>query len=216
MPRPRKDSGEKGADERMVEVFWDELSRVPYREITATSVARRAGCNRATFYYHFDSIEDLAERAVDAAVPSGIADLVESFLASGDGPFGLDEAQRRAVERVCLLAGENGSKRLTERFKRALMAVWAERFGLDLEREDVWAVASFMASGIVGMLGEWAGRPCDAAFDARLRVIGEVFSASAIEFAHGAARPGSRGAVRPGACGMSHEMARGAARLAAR
>ena len=203
MPRPRKDSGEKGADERMVEVFWDQLSHMPYREITATSVARRAGCNRATFYYYFDSIEDLAERAVDAAVPSGIADLVEAFLASGDGTFGLDEAQRRAVERVCLLAGENGSKRLTERFKRALMAVWVERFGLDLEQEDVWAVASFMASGIVGMLGEWAGRPCDAAFDARLRVIGEVFSASAIKFAHGAARGITHGAVRP-ACSSAN------------
>ena len=83
MARPRKDSGERGAQERMVQAFWDQLSCMPYREISAASVARESRCNRATFYYHFDSIEDLAEKAVEAAVPSGMADLavfVNSFM----------------------------------------------------------------------------------------------------------------------------------------
>ena len=61
---------------------------------------------------------------------------------------------------------------------------WAERFGVALDQEDVRIVASFMASGIVGILGEQAGKPCDEHFDARLQVIGKVFSAPAIEFAH--------------------------------
>ena len=59
MARPRKDSEKRGAEARMIEAFWDQLSRMPYREVTAASVARQAGCNRATFYYYFDSIEDL-------------------------------------------------------------------------------------------------------------------------------------------------------------
>lgn len=49
MPRPRKDSGEKSAEKRMVEVFWSQLSYTPYQEITAASIARQAKCNRATF-----------------------------------------------------------------------------------------------------------------------------------------------------------------------
>mgnify|MGYP000893222787 CR=1 FL=1 len=60
MARPRKDSGERGAQERMVQAFWEQLSRMPYREISAASVARESRCNRATFYYHFDSVEDQA------------------------------------------------------------------------------------------------------------------------------------------------------------
>ena len=184
MARPRKDSGEKGADERMVEAFWDQLSRMPYREVTAASIVRQAGCNRATFYYYFDSIEDLAEKAVDAAVPTDIADLAERFLSEDSAPFRLDEAQRRAVERICLLTGLNGSARLTERFKRTLMETWASRFGLDLAQEDVRTVASFMASGIVGILGDQEGLPCDERFDARLQTISEVFSAPAMSFAH--------------------------------
>lgn len=183
MARPRKDSEEKGAETRMIETFWDQLSRMPYREVTAASVARQAGCNRATFYYYFDSIEDLAEQAVDAAVPTSIADLAEQFLSEGGAPFRLDENQRHAVERICLLTGPNGSTRLTERFKRALMETWASRFGLDLAQEDVRAVASFMASGIVGVLGGQEGLPCDERFDARLQTISEVFSAPAMAFA---------------------------------
>ncbi len=184
MARPRKDSEEKGAEARMIEAFWDQLSRMPYREVTAASVARQAGCNRATFYYYFDSIEDLAEQAVDAAVPTDIADLAEMFLSEDSAPFRLDEAQRRAVERICLLTGLNGSARLTERFKRTLMETWASRFGLDLAQEDVRTVASFMASGIVGILGDQEGLPCDERFDARLQTISEVFSAPAMSFAH--------------------------------
>lgn len=184
MARPRKDSEEKGAEARMIEAFWDQLSRMPYREVTAASVARQAGCNRATFYYYFDSIEDLAEQAVDAAVPTDIADLAERFLSEDSAPFRLDEAQRRAVERICLLTGLNGSARLTERFKRTLMETWASRFGLDLAQEDVRTVASFMASGIVGILGDQEGLPCDERFDARLQTISEVFSAPAMSFAH--------------------------------
>ena len=192
MARPRKDSEEKGAEARMVEVFWDQLSRMPYREVTAASVARQAGCNRATFYYYFDSIEDLAEKAVDAAVPTGIANLAEKFLARDGASFHLDRPQRLAVERICLLTGPNGSARLTERFKQALMEAWAGRFELDLGRKDVHAVASFMASGIVGLLGEQSGKACDERFDACLQTISEVFSAPAIEFARNRAHDAIR------------------------
>lgn len=183
MARPRKDSDEASAEERMVQAFWNQLARMPYREITAASVARESRCNRATFYYHFDSIEDLADKAVEATVPSGIADLAQAFLTGAADRLKLDEEKRQAVERLCLLTSDGGSPRLTERFRRALMAAWAERFGLDPEWEEAHTVASFMASGIVGIIGEQAGKPCDATFDARLQTISRVFSASAIDFA---------------------------------
>ena len=179
MARPRKDSEEKGAEARMIEAFWNQLSRMPYREVTAASVARQAGCNRATFYYYFDSIEDLTEQAIDVAIPTGIVDLAEKFLSESGASFHLSEEQRCAVERICLLTGSNGSTRLTERFKRALMEAWARTFDVNLVR----AIAAFMASGIVGVLGEQEGQPCDERFDARLQTISEVFSAPAMAFA---------------------------------
>lgn len=191
MGRPRKDSGEKGAEERMINTFWHQISLRSFQEITATSIVHQAGCNRATFYYYFDSIEDLVEKAVDASVPTGIADLAERFLSQSDVAFHLNKEQKLAVERICLLTGPNGSRRLIERFKRVLMEAWAGKFELDLRQEDVQAVASFMASGIVGLLGEQAGKPCDERFDRCLQIISKVFSASAIEFAHNKSKAGS-------------------------
>ena len=41
MARPRKDSEVKGAEQRMVEAFWSQLSRMPYRKVTAASIARQ-------------------------------------------------------------------------------------------------------------------------------------------------------------------------------
>ena len=63
------------------------------------------------------------------------------------------------------------------------MEAWARKFGVSLEQEDVRTVAAFMASGIVGVLGEQEGQPCDERFDARLQTISEVFSAPAMAFA---------------------------------
>ena len=183
MGRPRKGCGIDGADMRMMEAFWGQLAVMPFAKITAASVTREVGCNRATFYYHFDSIEDLACRAVEEMVPYEIVDLMLDFLDGRSAELRLDDHGRRCVERLCLLVADGGSSMLVDRFKGLLQGKWVERFGLDASREDVLVVLAFMASGVVGVLGQWAGRRCDEGFDAGLQVLGRVFSAAAISFA---------------------------------
>lgn len=97
----------------------------------------------------------------------------------------LDAHTRSAVERLCLLVGDGGSPLLISHLKDLLQQVWVRRFDLDTTREDVQAVTAFMASGIVGILGQFAGRPCDALFDAHLATIGLVFTGPALAFAKG-------------------------------
>ena len=43
MGRPRKDSEEKGAEERMINTFWHQISLRSFQEITATSIVHQAG-----------------------------------------------------------------------------------------------------------------------------------------------------------------------------
>lgn len=97
----------------------------------------------------------------------------------------LDAHTRSAVERLCLLVGDGGSPLLISHLKDLLQQVWVRRFDLDTTREDVQAATAFMASGIVGLLGQFAGRPCDALFDAHLATIGRVFTGPALAFAKG-------------------------------
>ncbi|MDO5669453.1 MAG: hypothetical protein Q4G50_05570 [Corynebacterium sp.] len=92
---------------------------------------------------------------------------------------------RVAVEGLCLLVGVDGSPALVTHLKQVLQQAWTRRFHLDTSREDVRAVTTFMASGIVGILGQFAGRPCDALFDAHLATVGRVFTSPALAFAKG-------------------------------
>ena len=183
MGRPRKGAGVKAADERMVEAFWNQLASTPYSEITATSIAQQVSCNRATFYYYFDSIDDLANYAVETSVPFEILHLVEGFLSGKLTSLHLDDRTRQAVERLCRLAGTDGCAMLLGRLTSSLEQAWTNHFDLDTSRDDVQAVITFMASGIVGVLGHWAGKPCNEEFDNYLQTISRVFSAPAIEFA---------------------------------
>ena len=183
MGRPRKSSGVPGARIRMIEAFWQQLATRRYSQVTATSITEKVGCNRATFYYHFDSIDDLALRAVEASMPFEIMALAEGVFNGKIAEPRLSDAARRSIERLCLLAGVGGTQILIDHFKSALKQAWQARFHLDTTRDDVQAVMSFMASGVVGILGDWEGRPCDAEFDIRLQTISQLFSGPAIEFA---------------------------------
>lgn len=183
MARPRKDSDIPAANERMVEAFWNQLSRGCYADVTVTSITREVGCNRATFYYHFDSIDDLASYAVQRSVPREIITIVEKVLSGQLSSIQLDNHTRRAIERLCLLAGEHGSNALVGQLKSALQHTWARYFHLDVSSPEMQAVITFMSSGIVGVLGAWANKPIDDSFDTYLQPISQVFSAPAIRFA---------------------------------
>ncbi|MEW6944953.1 TetR/AcrR family transcriptional regulator [Trueperella pyogenes] len=182
MGRPRKAAGVPAGDVLMMEAFWAQLASDGYSAITATSIVRAVGFNRATFYYYFASVEDLAWCAVEQTLPNNMIGLIQGFLAGHVKSLQLDEATRRSVARLCLLTGDRGAAVLVELFKDALERMWVEHFDVDASREDVRAILTFMVSGVSGILGDWAGKPIDARFDAYLQTIGQVFSAPVMRF----------------------------------
>ena len=52
------------ARDRIIEAYLGLLAKDPHRKVTVSAVAKAAGCNRDTFYYHFQSIDDAAFSAV--------------------------------------------------------------------------------------------------------------------------------------------------------
>ena len=52
------------ARERIIEAYLRLLSQDSRKKVTVTAVAKSAGCNRDTFYYHFASIDDAARCAI--------------------------------------------------------------------------------------------------------------------------------------------------------
>lgn len=182
MARPKKDASIPAGDERMVAVFWKQLAAGSYRSITAASIVREAGLNRATFYYYFDSIDDLARHAVLTSIPVNLIDLVQGFLEGRRASLKLDAATRQSIARLCLIAADSSASVLITQFTHALQQVWAERFHVDVTRHDIHAIITFMAAGVSGILGDWARKPIDSTFDAYLQTISQVFSKPALEF----------------------------------
>lgn len=62
MARPKADSNIPSARERIEDAFWEMLESTPFSQITVSAISSKAGVNHNTFYYHFSSIEDLAEK----------------------------------------------------------------------------------------------------------------------------------------------------------
>lgn len=98
---------------------------------------------------------------------------------------------RSADEKMTSAFWEQPSRMLYRRITTALITRqvgcnlqqgWARRSGPDPANDGVKPVAGFMAAGVVGVLGQWAGRRCDESFDVCLQTISRVFSAPAIAF----------------------------------
>ncbi|BAK44750.1 hypothetical protein EGYY_16100 [Eggerthella sp. YY7918] len=185
MARPRKDRLQDSVQERIKATFWQLLRERSVSQITVSEIVRVVGCNRNTFYYHFDSVEDLTSHAIAEAIPVEIPVLAEAYFAGALIDMPLDKEARRSIERLCLLVGRGGSPAAAEQVKEALKAVWIERFNMDNTQEDVACVLEFMASGIVGMLGFWASHNDEVPLDRCFHAVSSVFSKPAVAFAQG-------------------------------
>ena len=123
MARPRKDSKTPGAHQRLVDAYLALASETRGR-LTVTALVEHAGCNRDTFYYHFESMDDLAAQVVVQLFAPEIPAAILGCLRSGN-PLTLDEASRkRARDAYALLAMRPELKPLAV---ARIKALWTEQ-----------------------------------------------------------------------------------------
>ncbi|OZG69262.1 TetR/AcrR family transcriptional regulator [Bifidobacterium eulemuris] len=134
MPRPRKDSGLPSAQERMEQAFWTLLERHPYSQISMKEVTRLAAVNHNTFYYHYSGLDELAESALQHAIPH---ELVAAVLR---GFTGSDEALARLIddptlsdhmEHLCHAASERSSPHMRAMVRDAIRQTWFTVLDID-------------------------------------------------------------------------------------
>ena len=125
MARPRKDQPGEGAKERIEAAFWELLEEMPFRSISVRMLSQRAGVNHNTFYYHFDSIENLALNVVTENIPDEFFEIAGTMFHGGEPNFSqyshsADLEQRFKRFRLIVRNGDahliaTGKKRLIER-----------------------------------------------------------------------------------------------------
>jgi AcrR family transcriptional regulator len=68
MARPRKDQEQPDAKQRILDAFWELLEDNALQSITVAAISKKAHCNRGTFYYHFNDMDDLLNCAIESTL----------------------------------------------------------------------------------------------------------------------------------------------------
>ena len=120
MGRPRKDSATKPVQERLEDAMIKRMLDEPVGAVSARELAEDTACNRSTFYYYFNDIDEIANAALDRAIPYELPLTIASLMVTyGTEPLSsqrFDELLEQhakidpeQVDMLCLLLnGPNG------------------------------------------------------------------------------------------------------------
>ncbi|MGI6032955.1 MAG: TetR/AcrR family transcriptional regulator [Coriobacteriales bacterium] len=135
-----------------------DLSReVPVDEITVKMIVDAVGCNKTTFYYHFNYIEDLYKAALkQSGIGQATHAVVEKVL-NGDWVKDVTDADSREVEmlnQLCTLVALNATGRGRERITSFLRSALVRALDIDPDSADcqTQVLVSFLAGGVCDAL----------------------------------------------------------------
>lgn len=133
MARPRYEAGQTTARETIVQTFWRLLTVKPFSKTSVRELVHESGVNKNTFYYHFQSVEDLAREAVEETLdPRFLSAMLAHATQGAPAPGWMSKNDfSTRVDRMCLIASENSSPELQTMMREAIGAKWQDAFGFD-------------------------------------------------------------------------------------
>nr|WP_120491242.1 TetR family transcriptional regulator [Corynebacterium lactis] len=141
------------------EAFWRLLAQQPGKRVSVAALTAEAGCNRGTFYYHFQDLEDFYDDILDEVIDEKVIDTMVGVISGALTP----EAAlphivnfEPAVTRIGTLLNSSVSAHFRPRISEAIAFNWHQRLGINPgaagpER----AMMEFVLGGILSM---WAWR----------------------------------------------------------
>lgn len=133
MTRPRGDTDETPARQRITDAFFELLSEGGYSGVTVRSLAACANVSPNTIYYHFESIFDAARYAVESELSIELALFLVSPEGQDEGSLTRlldDPANQRRFGRIRLVAA-SGNAQLTSILTEAVEEEWLQAAGID-------------------------------------------------------------------------------------
>lgn len=153
MARPRKDSTEPSARERILSAFWELLAQMPYESITVAALIKMANVSPNTLYNHFEGYRGVVKTALDEILdPTLFPMLVSGMGFEGEGQAAIT---RERLDKVILFASDDSGE-LSAMLKEALLQTWLETLGLSKDELDPLQEAEldFIFAGVVSMLSK--------------------------------------------------------------
>lgn len=155
MARPRK--SERGtADIRLANAFWALLEHHRLANITVGMVAEQAELNRDTFYYHFKSMDDLIDRAIEDEVlgNGSILQNMLSLVAGSSTANGFEAFIKHDMERIALLIKQGGMDSFSIKIKCLMFGTWKAILcdeGEELS-PSTRMIIEYSTSGVIGII----------------------------------------------------------------
>lgn len=165
MPRPRKDSAEPAARQRIKDAFWELYLELPFDKVTVKEICARAGCNKTSFYYHFEGAESVLREIEDECMPVDAPDFVVEAIRSHDHLSVEREyfiSHGENFDRMCHLLGPKGDPAFAKQAKDIMTEKWCESLGVNRTQlgEQEKLLVEFIMGGTVSLLAaRGEGRP---------------------------------------------------------
>ena len=154
MARPRKDQATPSATERIKNAFWELLEEHDLKHITVNMITEKAGCNRGTFYYHFDSMDELLYSIIEEELLSANG-LPRDLLALLSNKEGAAERMPKRVQRFGLMMKQAGQEQVASKVKQLVLKMWDDILCPNEDEELTEAtrvMAEFSIGGLISVI----------------------------------------------------------------
>lgn len=155
MARPRK-SERDAADSRLIAALWTLLEQHHLSDITVGMVTDQAGLNRGTFYYHFKSMDDLIDRAIESEVlgNGSLMQNVFSLIAGASTANHFETFVTQKTNKIALLIKQGGMDLFSVKIKRLVFSTWKAVLcdNGDELAPNTRLVIEYSTSGIIGII----------------------------------------------------------------
>lgn len=158
MARPIYNTNQKTAKERIKDTFWDMLSKMQYGHITVKELSKRAAINPNTFYYHYETMDELAIDAFEEDKLTEIPDIIFKGIVSGSQIQLLNSIKNIMLndrwKRLRYFTRDD-SPFLRHHFIHTVEEYWLSIIGISKEEltDDERLDFEFILYGVVTMLG---------------------------------------------------------------
>lgn len=167
MPRPRKNNGVPPMKEQIERAFWDCFEQKPLEKISVKEVCQMAGCNKTTFYYHFQDLREVLDSIEAKCLPLEAPDILSNLITAEDREALAErfiDAMGDRFEKYCTLLSSHGDPDFAKKAKEIMLERWCQKTGLDYERlsaEDQMAIRFAMGGSISIFADHGDGAPFD-------------------------------------------------------
>lgn len=186
MARPPKNS--ESVEAKIEAEFWALLKKQPFGSISVSQIVSNVACNRTTFYYYYDDIEDLAEKMIKKSLPKDIPKIAMTYLSGGADHVVLGGDILKLIERLSLLIRQDGSTHIQKLVEKAFVRFWANEFvsaSVPLA-DDTLYMLEFLASGITGIISRY-GYPLNRdALSRSMDIINALYTEPSLNYLYSA------------------------------